>query len=204
MFISIRAMMVAALLALTLGGASRAEYVVNLTETGGDVVAIGSGTINTAGLTYHSDLGGGTSTPQADNGTALFGSGVDASGSHVAVFFGISGPASFGVGTELGGTSGTGDFVGIFGGGELWLTFDYVSGSPLNSTSTWSGSTFSSLGLTPGTYVWTWGTGANADSFTMNIGVSSVPEPTSLVLAGCGLGLAGLVVRVRRRKVTRV
>jgi hypothetical protein len=52
--------------------------------------------------------------------------------------------------------------------------------------------------VTPGTYTWTWGTGANADSFTLNIGVSSVPEPSSLVLTGSALGFLALGTLARR------
>ena len=63
----------------------------------------------------------------------------------------------------------------------------YVSGSVLSASDTWSGQTFASLGLTPGTYTWTWGSGADADFFTMNIEGSAVPEPSSLLLASSGL-----------------
>ena len=57
----------------------------------------------------------------------------------------------------------------------------YTSGNPLSDTSTYDNATFSSLGATPGTYVWTWGSGATADSFTLQIG--AVPAP----LIGHGL-----------------
>jgi hypothetical protein len=41
--------------------------------------------------------------------------------------------------------------------------------------------------VTPGTYVWTWGSGANADSFTLDIEATAVPEPSGLLLFGGGL-----------------
>ena len=52
--------------------------------------------------------------------------------------------------------------------------------------------TFASLGVTPGTYEWTWGTGTDADSFTLTE-IGAVPEPASppllaMYLAGLGLG----------------
>jgi hypothetical protein len=56
---------------------------------------------------------------------------------------------------------------------------------------TFNNATFASLGLTPGTYVLTWGAGAN-QNFTLLIG--SVPDGGSTVsLLGCALlGLAAL------------
>jgi hypothetical protein len=59
-----------------------------------------------------------------------------------------------------------------------------VSGAPLSGTATWAGATLSSLGLTLGTYNYTWGSGPTADTLTVNIG--TVPEPTSLWLGVIG------------------
>ncbi len=63
-----------------------------------------------------------------------------------------------------------------------------------NGTATWNNQTFASFGATPGTYVWTWGSGANAGSFTLNIGgTAAVPEPSSLALLVLPLGLLMLL-----------
>ena len=56
----------------------------------------------------------------------------------------------------------------------------YGSGNPLSDTATYSGQTFATLGVTPGTYVWSWGEGPN-QNFTLNILATpvTVPEPAS-------------------------
>ena len=47
----------------------------------------------------------------------------------------------------------------------------YLTGA-ISGTSTFNNATFASLGITPGTYTWTWGTGMHADSFT----IETVPD----------------------------
>ena len=96
-------------------------------------------------------------------------------------------------------SSGSGDRVGIDqDSGELFAPAGYVSGSSLSSSDTWDSRNFASLGVTPGTYVWTWGSGADADSFTLQIGATAVPEPASLTLLAMGLAGLGMVLRTRR------
>jgi hypothetical protein len=57
--------------------------------------------------------------------------------------------------------SGSGDLVGIFAPqtDELVLPDGYVSGSALSDNAAYDSQTFNSLGVTPGTYEWTWGSG---------------------------------------------
>jgi hypothetical protein len=50
--------------------------------------------------------------------------------------------------------------------------------------------------MTPGAYVWTWGSGVDADSLTINIVASPppVPEPSTwamMLIGFAGLGYAG-------------
>ena len=80
-------------------------------------------------------------------------------------------------------------------GNQLYVPQGYVSGDPLSDTSTYINQTFASLGVTPGTYEWIWGTGSDKN-FTLDIEapVPPVPEPPSLALlaaAVAGLALAG-------------
>ena len=51
----------------------------------------------------------------------------------------------------------------------------YVSNSLLSDSATYNGSTFSSLGVTTGTYEFTWGRGVN-QNFTLQIGAAAVPD----------------------------
>jgi hypothetical protein len=68
---------------------------------------------------------------------------------------------------------------------------------PFTSSATWAGTTISGLGLAPGTYKWTWGSGANADDIKVVI-PSATPEPGSLALLG--MGVAGMVAYGWRRR----
>jgi hypothetical protein len=77
----------------------------------------------------------------------------------------------------------------------------YASGAALSDSMTFNNATFASLGVTPGTYVWTWGTGGN-QNFTLQIGsvgVPGVPDGGSTVsLLGCALlGLVALRRKLR-------
>jgi hypothetical protein len=80
----------------------------------------------------------------------------------------------------------------------------YISNTALLDSSTYDNATFASLGITPGTYTWTWGTGVHADSFTINAGVSgSVPDTGStLMLLVIAAGLMFLATCGRRRLIS--
>jgi hypothetical protein len=113
----------------------------------------------------------------------------------------LNGPSSFGPGGLVFASGGTGDRFGVdvFGGPiSLIVPLGYVSGNSLSATNVFSSATFASLGVTPGTYVWTWGSRNASDSLTLQIGPAAVPEPVSLSLLA--VGAAGLaVLRWRRR-----
>jgi hypothetical protein len=76
----------------------------------------------------------------------------------------------------------------------------YASGAGLSDSMTFNNATFASLGVTPGTYVWTWGTGLENQNFTLQIGsvgVPGVPDGGSTVSL---LGFALLGLTALRRK----
>jgi hypothetical protein len=168
-----------------------AGFVITLEQVGPNVVATGSGAIDLTGLS----LLGFTSLYQAElvpaGALILTGSSP---GSQAAIYSGFSGPTSFGSGGETFANSATGDPVGVFHGFAVVVPIGYVSGTALSDTSTYNNQTFSSLGVTPGTYEWTWGNGAD-----QNFTLQTVPEPrVPLILAVGVLLLLGVRLRALR------
>lgn len=165
---------------------AKADFIFYLREDGiGDVVVTGSGSLNTSALTAVSDT---FNTPLIGSAGADLQVGVPES--EVTGFVGCTGPSNFGTGTVFG-AFGSGDFVGIIGlDDKIILPKGYVSGTPLLDAAEWQFQSFASLGITPGTYTWTWGTGSTADSLTVTTDADVVPEPAflSLLLFG-GLAL---------------
>jgi len=168
---------------------ARAILIIDLNQSGPDVVATGSGTINKAALT----LTGSSITFSGSVAPANRDLVLGATGAKADTFSGLIGPSNFGLGSlQVFANSGGGDIAGIFFG-SLVLPTGYVSGSQLSDISVWSNETLSNLGITPGTYTWHWGSGANADSLTV---LAAVPEPCT---AFFGIALCGLTVMRRRR-----
>jgi len=130
---------------------ANAAFVVNITEVGSDVVATGTGSIDTAALHY---LGSESSDPyMVPSGDAIL---LGLTGQFGVYGASINGPASFGSGGDTHASSGLGDLVGVAAsGGELAVPVGYVSGAPLTDSTTFDNATFASLGLTPGTYTFT-------------------------------------------------
>jgi hypothetical protein len=97
-------------------------------------------------------------------------------------------PTHFGPGSQTLATSSTGDFVGVFNGSSsgIIVPTGYISDTPLSDSALYSGATFTSLGVNYGTYVWTWGPGAD-QNFTLRVG-PAVPD------SGSTLGLLSVAL----------
>ncbi|MGO9846055.1 MAG: PEP-CTERM sorting domain-containing protein [Methylocella sp.] len=173
--------------------ANASPYVVTLEEVGSNVVATGSGAIDLTGLLFN---GFGSTSPQLDASGGWIYTGL---GSELDAYLGpIIGPSSFGSGGQVLADSGSGDMAGV-DVGVPWIIvpMGYTSDSALSDGAIYDTATFASLGVTPGTYVWTWGTGAD-QRFTLEIGTT--PLPAALPLFAAGLGAMGLLGWRRKRK----
>ncbi len=172
---------------------AQAAYIVDLTQQGSNVVATGSGTIDLTDLAFNQTvvvsagiipdepaISTGPTTPE----TLIF-------------YTGYTGPTSFGTGLPTSASNGSGDLVDL-ASDSLGVPLSYVSGSFLLDSSTYNNQTFSTLGVTPGTYKWTWGSGAHADTFTLVIGAAAIPEPSTWAMML--LGFAGVGFATYRRR----
>ena len=167
-------------------------FTITLEQVGSNVVVAGSGAINLTGLTFAGGAAIGGGGIEASAGQIITGSPGSAS-----TYTGLNGPTSFGSGGLFNASTSSGDLFGRFPtqfGGPLFVPEGYVSGTALSNSMTFDNATFASLGVTSGTYKWTWGTGLRNQNFTLIIGGAGVPDGGSTVsLLGFGLlGLAAL------------
>ena len=187
---------VAAALSLTVaGGRADASVVIDIFQSGGNVVAMGGGTIDLNGLSLF-DSSASSGAPAVGPNIGLVYVGPD---DDIDAYTGISGPMSFGAGGVTLGSSGSGDTFGvnaapsIVNSSLLIVPTGYASGTALAGSSIYDGQTLASLGLTPGTYVYTWNSSpAQDDSLTVKIG--AIPEPSTwamMLLGFAALGFAG-------------
>ena len=165
-------------------------YTINIYESGPNVVWSGSGTLNLNDLTYN---GTQTSGPGYSIENALFGIGPNGPLT-VDLYTGttLSKPSNLGPGGGGGGApSGSGDYFGIFdltGTLNVAVPTGYTSGTFITQTTTYTGQTFSSIGLTQGTYTYSWGTGANAQTVNVVVGVQPNVTPTPTPSVGSNMG----------------
>jgi hypothetical protein len=175
---------------------ARAGFVVTLEQVGSDVVASGSGAIDLTDLSPPFFNIGFFSHLIPNDGVINTGQV-----SSIDEYSGITGPTSFGSAGDEVASSGSGDLVGISGlEDDLVVPAGYISGEALSDSATYDNRTLASLGVIPGTYTWTWGSGPTADSFTLDIiAPAAVPEPSSLLLLAGGLIGLVMLLGVRSR-----
>jgi hypothetical protein len=181
-----------------------AAFVATMEQVGADVVVTGSGTLNVLALNRQdTTLAVGASLlgeigPRRS--TVSF--GVDAPALLSRYFF-VTAPGNFGPG-ELNSftTVRSGDVVAITREYILLDRFyDPVGRDTLSAAMTFQNRSFADLGVTPGTYVWSWGSVEGlSDTFTLNVlaPTTETPVPAPAGLGLFGLALAGLVLARRR------
>jgi hypothetical protein len=185
-------------LSAVLGPSAQAKFVITLSEVGPNVVEIDRGTIDVTDLgppfaTFTEpanifpsvgEIAGGSGSPQMD---------FDSD-------FRLSAPGIFGSGGWTFANLGIGDPVNA-SLNIVAVPVGYQSGAPLSNSSFFADATFSSLGAISGAYVWRWGTGADADTLTLQIGPSvstpAAPEPSTWAIMLIGFG--GLSYTAARR-----
>ena len=174
---------------------SQAGYVVTLQQIGPNVVATGSGAIDLTGLSFLGHAGTMTDIEPCNGGIFTGTSGVP------DLYRGtISGPMTFGLGGATYTNIASGPMVAMYKiGNVVVVPTGYISGTAVSNTAVWPGTTFATLFVRPGTYVWTWGTGAN-QNFTLQVGpatnvVSIINMSTrASVQTGEGATIAGFTI----------
>ena len=178
---------------------TQAAYLVTFAENNGDVLEVGSGSLDLADLFSDGDA---TNSPAIWPAQAFFDSGADKV--DMDVYLGAVGPINFGASALSHADASSGDGVGIGGipSGLLGVPAGYRSGTALSETSIYLDSTFAPLGMTPGGYVYSWGAGAHADTFTIDIGLATsppaVPEPSTWAMLLLGFGGVGYIALRRK------
>ena len=172
--------------------AAKAAVIINAVELNGGVVFDYAGNVNTTDLIYvglGSRSGGGTINPSSGDFLAFAG--------NASQYLETKFPVTFGTGGSSGSIgSVSGDKFGIsllITARSIWLPENYVSGNPISGSMAFANSSFSSLGLTQGTYTTT----LPHDTITMNIGVAPVPAPLPLL----GLGAATAFSRKLKQRM---
>ncbi len=179
---------------------SHSALIISIVESGPDVVTTLSGSINdlTGTTLVNTQNDTFSSFIRPDQSIVAFGLGGTVSFNIYAGFSSV--PPSYGTSGSLSASSLTGSsvfFVRNNPSSPMFLPADYVLGTPMAATATYSGQSFASLGITEGTYVWSW----TGDSVTMNVGAAPIPEPGTWVAMAV---FAGGAAFARWRKRTKV
>jgi hypothetical protein len=142
-------------------------FTVTISQVGSDVVWNGSGSFNLAAL---SSIAGSNMGSVYSPSFGLWIIGPNASTDQ---YSGVTTyPSSFGSGTVAFVTSSSGSTFGVILVGServLNVPSGYVSNTTISGSATYETQTIAGMGLSSGTYTWSWGVGANVSSITMII-----------------------------------
>lgn len=184
-----------ALVALAGSPPAQATMLLKLEEIGGNVVVTGSGSVNLDGLTF--DRSSDTFTNVLTSIQVYAGPNSFDDGS-VDIYSGLTGSPSIGSDplvsenpTSFSGSNLFGlvsnDQSNSDGSGKALLVLPrgYVSGTDLGeSSSTFSDTSFSKLGLSAGTSTYSWSSGGTTQNVRVQVGSTPVPAPFCLAGAG--------------------
>lgn len=196
---------------------ARAGILIEIAESGSDLLITTSGSLNTIGLTGHTDT--------VNLKSWGFGSGAAdhpewfAFGSSAQDYYSGDADGLVGYSSNVSWTGTTGSISGLsilldsglanFGfrtgsRNDIWIPDGYVSGTIVSQVLRRQNASFASLGLNVGDFAevsWTGSVEGSGDTMRMQVGAIStnVPEPTSLSVFGLG-GLGLVVGSVRRRR----
>jgi hypothetical protein len=190
----------AAALALSASHAANAAVTVNIHPSGSNVVAQTSGSLDLTGLTLTPNLFYLQTGVEGADGYVGTGAGSYQFPSDpittLQAYTGLTGPAAFGSALFTYADSGAGTAfalnASLFGTPYVFVPNGYVSGTALASNATYLGQSIATLGLTPGSYVFSSG----IDSVTINI--TAAPEPATWAMMLIGFGVVGAAMRTRR------
>ena len=166
--------------AVVLSRPADAVMIVDATESGGNVVFDYTGTLNTSTLPVMGNVWGPSSAVLEASSPMFY----STSPGTFDIYRTSSSFAAFGPGYSRHSSSSlSGDAFGFSygyftGGGEVFVPRFYASGTSLSGSATFTGESFSSLGMTTGTYV---NTLSNNDTITLNVGTAAVPGPLPIL-----------------------
>jgi hypothetical protein len=157
----------------------------------------GSGVIDLDGLTK---IGSG---PLPTNGIIWPDAAeiVTGAAGNVDLYTGASGQTSMGSGAESLGDSASGDQFGVghsTGTFVIFVPANYDGGF-LSGSATFDNTTLAGLGLSPGTYTYTWNPGPTDGNLTVDVS-GVVPEPSTWAMMA--LGFAGIGLLAYRKRGT--
>lgn len=180
---------------------AKASVLIAFQQSGGDVVATLSGSMDLSGETIDYTDPTFSFGPLISPSVGFFRNSLGTSQSMVGYYDVVSNASDpYGSTSNIFATSSSGDFFDK-AGPNIFLSSDYIFGSALNGSMTFVGATLSSLGLNLGGTIYNVVTG---DNITIRVGsVSPVPLPAALPLLTGGLGFFGMIGWRRQRRAPK-